>query len=292
MKTKFTILFLAALTVKTLAQPVITGVISGGIGTRTYGHPITGTVVPGTSGANQTWNYSALSYDPAAYSFKEVDFSGLSSAYQTAYPTANVANELYFGGSLAATLVFQLESTDLLYLGMNTTPFSTPDTQLVFPHSYLETKAGFTYDAYGTLSTPFGTFSDVVRLREVSSGSFKYDYWQFSPIYRLVMEYKVNTVTMAVTEPYFFDVQTPTGIQNNLTEMSPVIIYPNPSSGIFRVGSSSLKNPSLKVFNYLGELVLEEKLKDNIDLSNSAKGVYFIQINDGAETYSKRIIVE
>lgn len=294
MKTKFTTLFLAvlAVTIETFAQPVITGVTATPFGTRTYGHPVTGTVIPGTAGANQTWDYSTLSYDPTTYNFKNVDFAGLSSAYQTAYPTANVASELYFGGSLAATIVFELEANDLLYLGMNTTPFPTPDTQLVFPHSYLETKAGFTYDAYGTLSTPFGTFLDVVRLREVASGSYKYDYWQFTPVYKLIMEYKVDTVTMAITEPTFFDVQTPTGIQNNGNEMSLATIYPNPSSGIFHVESANMKNPSLKVFNYLGELILEEKLTSEIDLSNSSKGVYFIQINDETKSYSQKIIVE
>jgi hypothetical protein len=294
MKTKFTFLFSAiiAVTVQTFAQPVITGVTATPYGTRTYGHNITGTVIPGTAGANQTWDYSTLPYDAASYNFKNVDFAGLSSAYQAAYPTGNVANELYFGGSLAATLVFQLEANDLLYLGMNTTPFSTPDTQLVFPHSYLETKAGFTYDAYGTLSTPFGTFSNVVRLREVSGGSFKYDYWQFTPVYRVVMEYKVDTVTMAVTEPAFYDMQLPTGVEDNGNKILPVTIYPNPSNGIFHIESSSMKNPALKVFNYLGELVLEEKLTNEINLSNSAKGVYFVQINDETGSYSQKIIVE
>jgi hypothetical protein len=61
-------------------------------------------------------------------------------------------------------------------------------------------------------------------------------------------------------------------------------IYPNPSSGLFKISSSNLLK-KIAVFNSLGEIVfihnIETNLKDyEIDLSHLSNGVYHLQVTD------------
>jgi hypothetical protein len=278
MNRKTTILLSAItlITAKCWAQPVITGIGSLPLNAKSIGYIIPGTITHGSTGANQVWDYSTIPYNPASFYLKNVDFAGLSPSIQSAYPSGNLANEYYIGASLAATLVFQLESTDLLYLGVNTTPFASPDTQLVFPHSYLETKAGFTYDSYGTLSTPFGTFNNVVRLRETTGSNYKYDYWQFSPYYRIILEYKADTTSGAISGQTFYDLELPTGINNVSKTRDRQTVHPNPSSGVFHIDMENTKEATLKVFNILGETVVQKQYMKELDLTDYPKLIYFL----------------
>jgi hypothetical protein len=91
-----------------------------------------------------------------------------------------------------------------------------------------------------------------------------------------------------------------TGIQNGL-EISPITIFPNPSSGNFsvNVSSKSTKTITVSVANILGETVSTQQFQINSG-SNEIKmgmptscmnGVYFVTI-DGMETrQTQRIIL-
>ncbi|MBL7901878.1 MAG: T9SS type A sorting domain-containing protein [Bacteroidia bacterium] len=67
------------------------------------------------------------------------------------------------------------------------------------------------------------------------------------------------------------------GLEEEKTGMSPFIIYPNPSKGVFILESST--NLEISVHNALGQLVLDQKLpagKQLLDLSEQAEGVYYL----------------
>jgi len=77
-------------------------------------------------------------------------------------------------------------------------------------------------------------------------------------------------------------------------------IYPNPNEGIFRVSFSANSTDliELRVINPLGEDIFFDQLSSfhgeydkKINLSNYAKGVYFIKINSGSELIFKKIII-
>ncbi len=64
--------------------------------------------------------------------------------------------------------------------------------------------------------------------------------------------------------------------ENNLDEF---IIYPNPTSGVLRVGSAK-EIVKLEIYNQLGQLVLENERQDTIDVSKIISGLYFLKIYD------------
>ena len=299
MKTKITTLFLtlAAFTTISWAQPIITGVTGAPFGTKTHGYPIPGTITEATAGAGQTWDYSSIPYDPSTFYFKSVDYATLSPTMQANFPTGNAASELYFGASLAMTQVFQYEATDVLYLGFNTTVFPVADTQLVFPHSYLETHAGFTYDAYGTVITPFGTYSNIVRLREVSGANFKYDFWQFSPDYKLLMEYLVDSTTQVMSGKYFFDTELPTYV-NELAVNNGFEIFPNPVIDNITIKPSFTGNTIVEIYTVEGKKLLNQTIsvQTNIpytlDISNLESGIYFAKLSNNNNIYTRKIIIQ
>lgn len=71
--------------------------------------------------------------------------------------------------------------------------------------------------------------------------------------------------------------------------------FPNPNKGQFYLQSSNEPILSLTIQNSLGELILSEKLNNNlntIDLSNQSKGVYFLTIQTTTGPFVEKIIVQ
>lgn len=77
-------------------------------------------------------------------------------------------------------------------------------------------------------------------------------------------------------------------------------IYPNPSNGQFTIEIDQLVNESctVKIFNVIGSNVYTKRfagspqIKEQIDISQYAKGMYFISIEtDNGAVLSKRILI-
>lgn len=66
-----------------------------------------------------------------------------------------------------------------------------------------------------------------------------------------------------------------------------VKIYPNPANQILYISSAENNMLNYEVYNIIGQRILSGKTKDQIRVSDLAKGNYFIKITDG-----KRIVVE
>lgn len=90
---------------------------------------------------------------------------------------------------------------------------------------------------------------------------------------------------------------TPTGIVTEKTLDNKVSIYPNPSTGKFTVELSNLSstNVSIKVYNYAGSVVTEYKDSQStsyqIDLSELAAGIYFVNVTIDNKSVSKKIVI-
>ncbi len=83
-----------------------------------------------------------------------------------------------------------------------------------------------------------------------------------------------------------------TGVEE-VTEPKATALYPNPTSGQFTL--ELLEESHVTVYNMLGQQALQlDKVSGTqlIDLGNTPKGLYFIQIQNGSQTEVKKLIVE
>ena len=82
---------------------------------------------------------------------------------------------------------------------------------------------------------------------------------------------------------------------NNLT------IYPNPSRDVFNVSftSDTKQNLKVRILNVIGEEIVNENLEQfigeytkQIDLTNNAKGIYFLEIEANDGIINKKLILQ
>jgi hypothetical protein len=108
-----------------------------------------------------------------------------------------------------------------------------------------------------------------------------------------------TTYTVTGTDPYGCSasamitqsVSTCTGIENVVANSNGVVIYPNPASDEVSVFITSISShTTLKVFNALGQIVINKAIKDNttkIDISDLSHGIYVYRVEDN-ETIIKQ----
>lgn len=83
----------------------------------------------------------------------------------------------------------------------------------------------------------------------------------------------------------------PTGINNYLQNST--TLYPNPTTGEFRIENTELRIEDVEVYDVYGKLIKTVKVEDNsvdLDLSENASGVYFARISTEMGTVTKCII--
>jgi len=72
-------------------------------------------------------------------------------------------------------------------------------------------------------------------------------------------------------------------------------VYPNPSNGKFTIENASVENGKMEIFDLFGQLIYSTddfNKRKEMDISNFAKGVYLVKINDGKTSYTEKIVVE
>lgn len=69
-------------------------------------------------------------------------------------------------------------------------------------------------------------------------------------------------------------------------------VYPNPSTGNITIDWNASKNGTLQVYNYLGSEIIKSQISNQVELTNLAKGIYLIVINDGKNIKVNQLIIE
>jgi hypothetical protein len=83
----------------------------------------------------------------------------------------------------------------------------------------------------------------------------------------------------------------PTGIEDGATANS-ISIYPNPSSGSFKITGMQHANAELEIFNTVGAKIYSGILSSaNVEL-NVASGIYFVRVSDGEKTRTQKLIIQ
>lgn len=91
---------------------------------------------------------------------------------------------------------------------------------------------------------------------------------------------------------------TPLGLSDNVSPNTQVVVYPNPTKGVFNIDFKNEIN-NIRVSNMLGQVVYDEKMAistpgttKNIDLSIYGNGIYIINVSNDKGTSSYKVIVE
>ncbi len=192
------------------------------------------------------------------------------------------------GGTIPAKYIYPNNSDSYLYGTYGITPS---------PSNWSETSnVNFPGDRRGLGSTGPFTFQPGEKIELTLAFVFGRDYQNTgAQAGVVVMQERVDSI-----RSYYLNDFTNTAcglalsIDKNELEDNILTIYPNPFNNQITI-NYELKNSQaqLKVFNGVGKLVKEVVLKNNqttIDLSQQANGIYFIQLTDGKNRLTKKVV--
>ncbi len=284
-------------TVLAFAQPTLNWVRPPYGTTKTY-NIHSGSITEPTTGANQTWDYSAISVNNIGTGVY-TDPSTLPLSVINKFPAATYV-ELWTSPAAPtveqAIVDYYREYPDsLVRMGQQSSGGSNSstwgDTQGIWNVSfggstnanYQDQGTGqlvsgvFTYAAYGTLTTPYGTYNDVVMITRPGSKLF----FSTTPYYGLLMNVIYSGPT-TIAGAYVYDYTFATNVLE-VKESSEFSIYPNPASNQLTISFDVVATRSVEIYNLLGEKLYSSKVNTtnlNIDIQPLKTGVYFIKTTD------------
>jgi len=105
------------------------------------------------------------------------------------------------------------------------------------------------------------------------------------------VEYQIEGFCPIMTSPI---VVTKTDVETELFA-NEIHIFPNPNNGNFELALSNSSNSKVTIKNMIGQVVFENeysKANVRIELSNFAKGIYFIEVIQNSEVKIKKLVIE
>lgn len=106
------------------------------------------------------------------------------------------------------------------------------------------------------------------------------------------------------TEDYVVIIRSPQTSVSDVRKMGHFNLFPNPTSGKFTVSYTTkevIEEATLTVTNVMGAKILEQQLgkragnatyHDELDLSNRARGVYFVELKTDHERMTRKVVVQ
>lgn len=329
------ILGLALVSTTALAQPVLTasGVnpVVGDLYTLNYGNYVS----PGSAGANQTWNLSTMTPSSTiTYTVGTVASAPNSSVFNASsnmqmtdgsnYQYLNISSTAYqsSGDQTNMSNIVYTNNEDILHYPFNMGNTFTDSWAATFSVStYAFNRTGnttVTYDGYGTLNLPTGSFTNVMRVHVVESYT---DASQAATLNYVNDEYiwlvnnhhqpiagvtSLTFVTGANTNTaqsgfYSSNVATSTSIKTFGNDAASLVnVFPNPAT---ETVSFSLRNglsvQQVSLFDQLGNLVLSQKAElsgngtTTLRLDGFSSGIYIARIlmeNGACETQKITVV--
>lgn len=247
-----------------VAQPTLTpantNMVVGEInGTTSYNW-----VAQGNSGANQTWNFGAITTNTTGFN-STYTVTTVPSSITAQYPSANVVLKGTYGGN-----VYKTSNASLQLYGVydamspnnslvNQNPMDMIHYPFTFNNTFTDTYSGtqgpagfqqvtkgtatITADGYGTLTLPGGTFSNVLRVHAHSIGKdsssaanqtnfIKDEYWWFLPNnhYPILQNITTDYGGSIIKDLVMLNTIS-VGIHEIASAVKSVNVYPNPANG-------------------------------------------------------------
>lgn len=145
------------------------------------------------------------------------------------------------------------------------------------------------------------TISDSVEFRDsyqrVELNISSYADSGFHQLRFYAFQQKINSATNFLVDDVSVDILTGIGSVN--IPLSPVQVYPNPSTGKFQIEFSTLLKDQLlySVYDNTGKRIISENFQPHnqqleIDLSAFSPGLYHLQVIDKEQVYYSKLIVQ
>lgn len=347
MKYQYLVLFIVAGCVfRVSAQPSITSDILFQIGDAAAVHYSTTDFDPGPAGADVEWDFSTLSssyqiqwqaVSPQSTGFQD-SFPSASIAFTIpGNMSAGVLEDTYaFYEELGSTFHYRGSTLNSDLSGETQTSFFTlnedPDELYDFPlsfgqmsedevagtntinagdNTFVTQRTGTTtteVDAYGTLHTPMGTFSNTLRVKrtEALTDDFngisttqeivRYDW--LSPNHRYILMHMEEIIVRDFlgneqsrsTQTYYSEPAIINSVDQADANVQTLRVFPNPSVDrlYFDLPTSDLaRELNLYVFNSGGQVIQVEAIKNGthyLDVVGWPSGQYWLEIRNSSST--------
>lgn len=79
---------------------------------------------------------------------------------------------------------------------------------------------------------------------------------------------------------------------NPVTVSHPIVLFPNPTSGILNIGGMVNHNGQVKIHDLSGKLLLEQKINASgqLDISALSPGIYWVEIKNEDQSFIQKVI--
>lgn len=336
------------------AQPVLTDNIFIRIGESAPVQYAIGNFDPGPSGANISWDFSQLQDDTISYEWAAQlpaespftdSFPDANVAFQFPLQSSDVDNWLYYKytdelevlayGGAALLTDTATANVDTFYYLLH----EDPKLEIKAPFSYQEEvtdqfkgtnyvkfqgqefvqiRTGTTTlkaDAYGTLITPAGTFTNVLRVRtqedivdefmNIPTEQHNVRYSWYSPDQKYLLlqmdsiaQEQFGGSSFVSTSIGYRSGTVSTAIGDELSDELKLKVFPNPTTDLVQI-EFELSEPEtlqISVRNIIGQNLISlptqfasGKMQQYLNLSSISPGIYFIQIETSRGIATKRI---
>lgn len=338
MKAKY-LLILIALFFKIKAQPTITSAdIINGTFQFTEVSFNQGVYSPGNGGANITWDFSNVQGTVGGV---KLLYGNCSSSVPecASFPTANryVVSLDNNGNQSDDKNLFRVTSTQFEAIGTRniannfTLTYTDTPIELKFPTTYLQsfsdtssytvngvttnTNDVITVDGYGTLKTPVGTYTNVLRVKKASTVNISMGgstvsttqittYTWYKNNREQIAGFSVSNMTFPMPQALPSTFQYTTNTANLAVKEAlagkPMVVYPNPTKdGKVWIDTKNSRMKSISVYDISGKnigslsanQIKQTEGKYILDLQNYPDGTYIIKVETDQNTVSKTIQV-
>jgi hypothetical protein len=336
MKTHFPTLLMILLGVQLNAQPVLNFVDVGTVPGDAFAYHDCPWQTPGTPGMAQTWDLSGLTTD----SVIQISFVDPATTPDAAsFPLATIAADNDSGYAYSAFGATGGQFLGISLTGLATIVYTDPMQMVVYPATYLTTwtdayAANFSIggfpiartgtvtaevDGYGTLTMPYGTLSDVLRVSYVEDSNDDngfgatsihqvYTYFIVAGTHYPVVDIYSITVTPAfgtptTTEGTHWLVAGPEAVQSAAVTPGLLRVYPIPATDRLNVeflGTGTGGLTMLELVDASGRVVVHRTLGSSSPAKRSVQivlhgldaGMYLLRATVGTEVMVRNVVVE
>lgn len=296
MKKKYCFVLVAISTIMfSMAQPILTSANFTNFSVNLRVVDVVSGVTVSAAGPNQTWNYATLIANPTILG-NVTTVPVASAPFGNSFPTVNYCVKTSITVEAVVYETFnlaRLTTSGLENLGATSSDGITEqfiDTQfsplpLTYNLTYTDVYQSTTddesssntdtYDAYGTLITPYGTFTNVIRVKSVSENFTGYSWFKTNP-YTPLLDIDVENATGSVSSISLYE-SSNLSTEQLITENN-IVIYPNPTTDFLNIDTRE-NITKITISDITGKSVFETNNNaSTIDLRHLKKGMYLLKI--------------